>query len=159
MDTPLRETVARHYTGLLCALLLVFAAILPAQAQNAQMFDQYELHFSAFNSTLLQPDVAATYGITRGADKGVLTLAVRDTAQGDIAGREMLLKGETWDLTSARRPLQFQEIREQNAVYYVATFESSHRAIQWFEVYFRPAGVEQTYTHKFSQKFWVEGKD
>ena len=136
------------------ALILCAAALpLTTLAQVEVAFDQYELHPSAFVSTLLTPEVAATYRLTRGKNKGVITLAV--TAEGETHGRPMLIKGSTWDLISGN-DIEFQEIKEGDATYYVASFEFIDREWRWFEVHFRPEGADQTYTHKFKQQFWVD---
>ena len=62
----------------LIGLLLVGLAIEPALGQQSTRFDQFELHHSIVYTTFLSPQVAAEYGITRGADKAILTLSVRD---------------------------------------------------------------------------------
>ena len=70
----------------------------PAAAQQSTRYEQFELHHSIVYTTFLSPEVAAEYGIARGADKAILTLSVRDADSGDIAGRPMKIEGRTWDL-------------------------------------------------------------
>ena len=73
---------------LIAGLLLAYCA-LPAAAQQSTRYEQFELHHSIVYTTFLSPEVAAEYGIARGADKAILTLSVRDADSGDIAGRPM----------------------------------------------------------------------
>mgnify|MGYP003340757294 CR=1 FL=1 len=58
-----------------------------ARAQQSTRYDEFELHHSIVYTTFVAPEVAAEYGITRGADKAMLTLSVRNAASGDMAGR------------------------------------------------------------------------
>ena len=55
-------------------------------AQQSTRYDEFELHHSIVYTTFVAPEVAAEYGITRGADKAMLTLSVRDATSGDVAG-------------------------------------------------------------------------
>ena len=96
--------------------------IQPALGQQSTRFDQFELHHSIVYTTFLSPQVAAEYGITRGADKAILTLSVRDANVGEIAGRPMSIEGRTWDLITGEK-MRIKEIREGRATYYIVPFE------------------------------------
>lgn len=140
-------------------LLLVLMALgsTGARAQQSQMFGPYELHYSVVNSTFLAPDVAAAYGIVRGEQRAILTLAVREhLAGGDNQPRSMQLQGRTWDLIQKSESLDFQEIREGQAVYYVAEFRFINEDWRFFEVHFRPEGAQQTYTFELKQQLYAE---
>jgi len=133
--------------------LLCFAA--GARAQQSAMFGPYELHYSVVNTTFLAPAVASTYGIVRGKQRAILTLAVREKLGDDSVTRSMLLKGRTWDLIQGQ-PLEFLEIREGEAVYYIADFRFINEEWRFFEVDFRPEGAEQTYTFKFKHQLYID---
>lgn len=136
-------------------LLLVFCLALPATAQQSEMFDQYELHYSVVNTTFLEPKVAAAYGITRGDDRAILNLAVREhLADGGTVARAMDLKGRTWDLLQHTRELEFQEVREGAAIYSIAEFKFFNEEWRHFEVYFRPEGADRTYKFKFKHQVY-----
>lgn len=106
-------------------------------------------------TTFLSPEIAARYGITRGDDKAILTLSVRDADAGDTAGRPMLIKGKTWDLIQGGE-LEFTEIREGRATYYIADFEFIDREWRFFEFDFRPEGAERTYHYTFKTQLWKQ---
>ena len=95
----------------LIAGLLLACCALPAAAQQSTRYEQFELHHSIVYTTFLSPEVAAEYGIARGADKAILTLSVRDADSGDIAGRPMKIEGRTWDLITGG-DMQVKEIRD-----------------------------------------------
>ncbi len=69
--------------------------------------------------------------------------------------RVTLLQGRTWDLIQ-NQTLDFLEIREGEAVYYIADFKFINEEWRFFEVDFRPEGAEQTYTFEFKHQLYVD---
>ena len=138
-------------------LFLTACFAVPVAAQQSDMFDQYELHYSVVNTTFLAPKVAAAYGITRGEDRAILNLAVREhMTDGTTAARAMQLKGRSWDLLQNTVELAFQEVREGPAIYSIAEFRFLNEEWRHFEVHFRPEGATRTYTFKFKQQVYRE---
>ena len=68
--------------------------------------------------------------------------------------RSMLLQGRTWDLIQ-NQFLEFQEIREGPAIYYIAEFKFINEEWRFFEVDFRPEGADETYTFKFKHQLYI----
>ena len=134
----------------LSSLLLPLASL----AQQSERFGPYELHYSVVNTTFIEPKVAATYQITRGKDKAILNLAVREHIGETTEARPMQLKGRTWDLTGRGGSLEFQEVREGPAIYYIAQFEFTSEDWRHFEVFFRPEGATETYTFKHKHQVY-----
>ena len=142
-----------NMTLLSLMLLMLFASA--ASAQQSETFGPYELHYSVVNTTFLEPEVAASYGITRGKKRAILNLSVRENLEdGTDVARTMLLKGRTWDLIQ-NQFLEFKEIREGTAIYYIAEFKFINEEWRFFEVDFRPEGAEQTYTFKLKHQLYI----
>ena len=137
----------------LIAGLLLACCVLPAAAQQSTRYEQFELHHSIVYTTFLSPEVAAEYGIARGADKAILTLSVRDADSGDIAGRPMEIEGRTWDLITGG-DMRVKEIREGRATYYIVPFEFLDREYRFFEFTFRPEGAAKDFEHKMKVQLW-----
>lgn len=135
-------------------LLACMAFALPALAQQSQRFGPYELHYSVVNTTFLEPEVAANYGITRGKKRAILNLSVREHVDGSTQARAMMLKGKTWDFIQ-NQTLEFQKIKEGPATYYIAEFKFINEEWRFFEVYFRPDGADQTYTFELKHQLYV----
>jgi hypothetical protein len=128
----------------------------PALAQQSESFGPFELYYSVVNTTFLEPKIAATYGITRGEKRAILNLAVRENlADGSSEARAMELQGRTWDLIQ-QQTLEFREIREGGAIYYIAEFPFINEEWRFFEIEFRPTGAEQTYTYKFKHQLYID---
>ena len=98
--------------------------------------------------------MAASYGITRGKKRAILNLAVREHLQGGTEARSMLLQGRTWDLIQSQS-LEFSEIREGPATYYIAEFRFINEEWRFFEVDFRPEGANKTFTFKFTHQLYI----
>ena len=137
----------------LTALLLLGFIATPVLAQQSTRYDQFELHHSIVYTTFLSSEVAAEYGITRGTDKAILTLSVRDVNSGEIAGRPMAIEGRTWDLITGG-DMSVKEIREGRATYYIVPFEFLDREYRFFEFTFLPDGAASPYEHKMKVQLW-----
>lgn len=135
------------------ALILLFAAG-PSTAQQSERFGPYELHYSVVNTTFLAPEVASTYGITRGKNRAILNLAVREHTDSGTEPRSMQLQGRTRDLIQAQ-DLEFQEVREGPAIYYISEFRFINEEWRFFEVDFRPEGSDETYRFELKHQLYI----
>jgi hypothetical protein len=59
----------------LCLALPVLAAD-AAKPERKEVFGDVTVHYSAFTSSMLQPDIAAATGLVRSKNQGVLNIAV-----------------------------------------------------------------------------------
>jgi hypothetical protein len=135
-------------------LLVLLLSAVTAQGQQSQRFGPYELFYSVVNTTFLEPGVAANYGITRGKKKAILNLAVREHVEGGTEARSMILKGRTWDLIQ-NQFLEFKQVREGPAIYYIGEFSFINEEWRFFEVDFRPEGATETYTFKHKHQLYI----
>lgn len=116
----------RRFASLLFCLLLA----LPAFAERKQTFGELDVHYSVFNSSFLQPDIAAAAGLTRSKTVGVLNIAAIEGGKGQpakVSGTLKNLLGQTVEL-------QFKQVLESGAVYYLAEFPLREREILTFSV-------------------------
>lgn len=116
----------RHFLPLL--LCLVLAA--PALAERKQTFGELDVHYSVFNSSFLQPDTAAAVGLTRSKTVGVLNIAALRAGKGQPAQ----VSGSIKNLMGQTTPLQFKQVLESGAVYYLAEFAMPQREVMTFSI-------------------------
>ena len=135
---------------------LFWLALLPGQtlAQQMEKFGRFELYYSVVNTTFLDPKIASTYGIARGEKRAIINLAVRENLADGSTSRAMKLQGRTWDLIQSQT-LEFKEVREGDAIYYIAKFQFINEEWRFFEIDFRPTGGDQTYTFKFKHQLYI----
>jgi hypothetical protein len=141
----------------LCLLLFLLSLLaLPAAAQNAERFGDYEVHYSVVYTTFLTPEVASQYQLVRARDRAILNIAIRQhQSDGSTIAQSAKLEGRSWDLFQ-NTFLEFQEIREGDAIYYIADFEFSDAEIRFFTIALAPAGVQRSHQLKFQRKLYVD---
>ncbi|MDH0142596.1 DUF4426 domain-containing protein [Aquipseudomonas alcaligenes] len=116
----------RRFVSLVFCLLLA----LPAVAERKQTFGELDVHYSVFNSSFLQPDVAAAAGLTRSKTVGVLNIAALKGGQGQPAK----VSGSVKNLLGQTSELQFKQVLESGAVYYLAEFPLRQREMLTFSI-------------------------
>ena len=67
----------------------------------------------------------------------------------------MQIVGSTWDLIH-KDELAFQEIREGEAIYYIAQFRFINEEWRFFQVHFRPEGHAETLSFQFRQQLYTD---
>ncbi len=143
----------------LLPVILSLACLLavPASAQQSKRYGPYELHYSVVSTTFLSPEVAARYGIVRGEKKAILNLALREhLPDGTERASKMTLSGRSWDLMQRNETLDFKEIDEGQAIYYIAPLNFIEREWRSFEVEFTPADSEQSYTFEHKHQLYSD---
>ena len=141
---------------LIAGLLMLATTVASAQqgpAQSPQRFGDLLVYHNTFNSSFLQPDIAAATGLQRGPRQGVVNIAVqRNSAQGPQAV-DARVEGTVKNLLQQTTPLQFIRVKEQEAVYFVANYTAGQRGLLQFEVRVQAEEGAPTHTLRFQQEF------
>lgn len=160
MNTPV--TRAYYITRLECLgfvkticttiLLLTYSCFL--SAEQKQSFDQFDIHYSVVNSTFISTDIAKIYNIIRGKDRAFVNIAIRkQMADGTNIAQKAIVKGISSDLMRDM-PLEFVEIIEQNAIYYIAEFRFYDEEIRNFTIDIQPNPNRPAYKLKFTKTLY-----
>ena len=146
-------------TGLLLTLVVQAAPVPEAKplAAEPKRFGDYEVHFSAFNSTFVSPEIAGAYKLQRGPRNGIVNIAVRNV-KGSEAGKatKATVEGESVNLLSQSSRLKFREVREGDAIYYLAEFRFSNEEMLKFNIRLKPDGARTTETFEFRRQFYED---
>ncbi|HLA32217.1 MAG TPA: DUF4426 domain-containing protein [Pseudomonas sp.] len=135
----------------LALVLIALCLSLPALAERKQSFGDLDVHYSAFNSSFLQPEVAAASGLVRSKNQGVVNIAVLKTGKASTA----TVSGEVKDLVGRSHPLSFKQISEGAAIYYLAQFPFDQREMLRFTINLTAAdGVARSF--EFNQEFFPD---
>lgn len=109
----------RKFITLACALLLSLSATAGQKITSGAL----DIHYIVFNSSFLQPEIAKATGLERGKNIAVLNVSpVRDGK-----GEKSTVSGSVTNLLGQTRSLNFREIDEGEAVYYIAQFPIDSR--------------------------------
>ena len=119
----------------------------------------YELLYSLVPSTFLSDSVAASYGITRANNRALINVSLREKLSGDAAdeSREQSarISGSYSDLIQ-KKPLEFREVREQGAIYYIAEFRHGDRETLRFDLAVTPANGSAEQRVSFTRTLYVD---
>ncbi|NMH64699.1 DUF4426 domain-containing protein [Shewanella salipaludis] len=141
--------------NILTMLVLTASLCGVANAEQKEQVGNYDIHYMALSSTFLTPSIAKTYGIERSRYTGIINIAVLNTSEEGNPAVPVEISGIANNLLDARMELKFREIREGDAIYYIA--EVPYRDDQ--EINFQIAikyGNQLNTNLKFKQKFYVE---
>ena len=135
---------------LILTLLLSLSA--HGQTDTFRAFGDYKVYFSVFNSSFLTPEVAALHGFTRGSDRAIVNIALtRTTSEGESLGLKANISGTAQNLIRQYRPLNFVEIREGDATYYLAQFNFNNEEPLHFSVVVDHDGTATPHEVRFTR--------
>ena len=95
-----------------CLLSLMLLSLNAIAGPEPTRFGDLVVYHNVFNSSMLQPDIAASAGLMRGPTHGVLNVAVQ---RPDGSAVDAVLKGEVRSLIGQPVALAFQHLRHRDA--------------------------------------------
>ncbi|MGS0542902.1 DUF4426 domain-containing protein [Pseudomonas sp. Y5-11] len=123
--------MGRLITVLLAACLSLSAVAADAiKGERKEVFGDITVHYNTFNSTFLTPDIAKAAELIRSKNQGVINVSVIKDGKPLIAN----VTGTVKDLTSQSVPLNFRQVTEQGAIYYIAQYPVEQQETRTFEI-------------------------
>ncbi len=140
-------------------VLIVFSAIAMStvsvvNAENMKKMGDINVHYIALGSTFLTPEIAKSYGIERSRYKGLINISVLDNTQAGNPSKTVNINGKARNDVGQIKSLEFTEVKEGDAVYYLAQVSYTHEETIYFDINITDKG--QQHNLKFSQKFYVD---
>lgn len=132
------------------AWLLLSACAAAAHAESFATHGEYTVHYNALPSTQIAPEVARQYAITRSANRALLNVAVR-RGEAAVAAR---ITGAATNLAGQRQELALREVREGEAIYYLAEPRTANQDTLAFELAVVPDGTTAPIVIRFRQEFF-----
>ena len=130
--------------------LIALCLALPAAAERKQSFGDLDVHYSVFNSSFLQPDIASAAGLVRSKTQGVINIAVLKASKASTAQ----VSGQVKNLLGQSTALTFRQVTESGAIYYLAQFPFSSREILSFTLDVRQG--DSTHRVTFNQEMFPD---
>ncbi|MHB0765617.1 DUF4426 domain-containing protein [Stutzerimonas sp. NM35] len=131
--------------------LLTLLLAMPAWAERKHSFGEYDIHYIAFNSGFLQPEIAAAAGLVRSKTQGVVNVSVLKAGKPSAA----LVSGTVKNLLGQDRPLTFRQLKEgEDAIYYLAQFPFDAETLR-FALTVQPMGADPV-SFTFTQEFFPD---
>ncbi|WP_133406163.1 DUF4426 domain-containing protein [Parashewanella tropica] len=140
----------------LCAVLLFAVSFVGvAHAEQKTRVGNFDIHYIAFGSTFLTPSIAKSYGLKRSNYNGIVNISVLDTRKAGNPAVAVKISGIASNLMSSQVNLDFKEIKDGKAIYYIAEVPYQDDGTINFDIDISK-GKELNTSLKFSQKFYVK---
>lgn len=134
--------------ALLVGLMLSFASL----AEQKMTLGNWDVHYIAFPSPLLTPEVAKQYRLQRSKYNGIVNISVLNSASQQA--EKVAISGSAKDLQGRVRQLEFTEVVEGDAVYYLAQVPFHHEQRYSFSINLQQGNAQQQLN--FVQTFYVD---
>ncbi len=141
-----------QFKNLIFVILLSLCS-LTAQA-NQHTIGDVTIHYNAFNASIIPAEVAAQYKIARSARSGVVNISVLKNGKPIIAN----IFGHGKNLAGQLKELAFKEIKEDKAVYYIASFTYGNGEQLIFDLKVQPEKKDLLIPLRFKQQLFVDKK-
>lgn len=141
----------RHFLATMIASYLVVASV-AVQSEQLLKIDGYDIHYIAFNSAMLTPEIATQYEIPRSTSLGVINISVINNADKAVTA---FIEGQALNPISQQKILNFKKITEGDAIYYIATFNFADQEQLTFNIDVVPDGEKKRLKLSFKQQFFV----
>jgi len=145
--------IRRHFI-----ILFLTVAIIPAVtfAEQSKTFGDYTIHYSAFTTDTLSPEVAKQYQIPRSKNRAMVNISVLKNEQG-LLGKPVRAKveGAAKNLSEQLRTLQIREVVAEDAVYYIAESPVTNQETLRYDFQITPEGEPTTYQISFQEQFYT----
>jgi hypothetical protein len=133
------------------AILLLLLSISHIAEANEHRVGDITIHYSAFNSSLISAEVATQYGIRRSGQTGIINISVIDNGKPVVAN----IFGHAKNLLGQLKNLSFKEIKEDKAIYYIATFSFRNDEKLTFDLQVQPQKTGKLMPLQFKQTLFV----
>jgi len=141
-------------TQFLLVILLSLTAFSNASAENMKKLGTMNVHYMAIGSTFFTPEIAKVYGITRSRYNGLINISVLDNTKKGTPAKSVSISGKAKNNLGQFKTLEFKEVKEGNAIYYLAQVNYNNEETIHFDLSITDGKEEQQL--KFSQKFYVD---
>ena len=137
---------------ILLLLLISIGLNFNASAEQKKQLGNWDVHYIAFPAPILTPEVAQQYKIQRSKYNAVINISVLNSA--DQQAQQVSITGIAKDLQGRQTELEFSEVTEGDAVYYLA--QLSFRNEQRFSFNINIIQGNDTQRLSFEQTFYVD---
>ena len=147
--------LAKHRDKLF--ILLMFSFSLFSQqvlAENMKKIGSMNIHYMAIGATFLTPEIAKTYGIERSRYNGLINISVLDNTQKNTPAKTVSISGTARNDVGQIKTLSFDEVKEADAIYYLAQLRYSDEETFYFNLTITDG--KESHQLIFKQKFYVD---
>jgi len=123
-------------------------------AENMKKLGDLNVHYMAIGATFLTPEIAKAYGIKRSRYNGLVNISALDNTQKGSPAKTVRIIGKARNNVGQLKSLIFREVKEENAIYYLAEVNYANEETIHFDLQITDGSKKHNL--KFSQKFYVD---
>jgi hypothetical protein len=139
----------------LAALIMGVTSVSSAQ-EAAKDVGDYVIHYNAFRSDVLTPEIARSYGIVRSKTRALLNIVVLKKVMGTTGEPvEASVEASATNLTGQLKRIGMREVREGNAIYYLGDVRIVDEETLDFNIEVTPTGSPTAHTMSFRRQFFT----
>ncbi len=135
------------------AFVLAFLFSPASFAEQKVTTGNWDIHYIAFPSSFIQPEVAKQYKLIRSKYQAIVNISVLDNSD-NFTAQNVYVTGMAKNLLGQRVKLDFVKVTEGEATYYLAQLKYDNEEIFNFDINVQQGDRNETI--KFSQKFYVD---
>jgi hypothetical protein len=129
----------------------------PKEIQTSQKFGDYTVHYTVFSSKNMPAEVARVYQLTRAKDISYINVSLTKTENGTTSlGLPATITGTAVNLMQQTKAVEFKEIKEPTATYYLAPFRHTNEEDFKFEIKVKAEGEGKPMTVSFTRRLFTE---
>lgn len=119
-------------------------------------FGDYVVHFRAFRSDELTPQIARSYGITRSQNRAVLNISIIRKQEGTMGTPvKGAIRAEVHNLVGQFKNVELREVQDGDAIYYIGETSISNAETLIFNIDVTPMGEGSRFAIRFRQQFFT----
>jgi hypothetical protein len=146
--------MANNKQFIILVLSVLFSYPVYAEETNKVEYNGYTIHFNAYPSDHLQPNMAKAIGVKRDQSHAVVTVVVnKNKADKSPESVKASVKGNAFNLTGMMRRMKLRELKDKGAIYYISDFDVRKGEHLTFALSVKPDGESQEKEFKFSKQF------
>ena len=129
----------------------------PVLAERSDSFGDYQIHYNALTTDLIEPSVARAYNIIRSKNRALVNVAVLRRVMGTpLQPVRATVTVEAVNLNAQLRTIDIRELNDGGAIYYIGEIPVGHNETLNFKLEVTPEGESTTHTTNFKQEFYTE---
>ncbi|NTS78086.1 DUF4426 domain-containing protein [Catenovulum sp. SM1970] len=143
----------RLFFTFLCVISFTSFKTIAADNPHVTLSGDWEIHHISFPSTFIKPDIAQAAGISRSANLALVNISVLDAKS--KTPQKMLVTGYARNLLGQKKEMEFIEVDEGDAIYYLGQAHYRNEETLTFTVTVRNSDNRQAQV-EFKNKFYVD---
>lgn len=141
--------------NVMATIMLVFTLSAPCAQAQQQELGEYTVYYNAVNSTFISPEIAEQYGIVRAPRNAFLNISVIKNDGGLGTAVSASVSGEKANLLGESAAIDFVEIREGSAIYYIGQFEFTNAETLRFNLQIQPEDSGEVYPLSWTAQLYI----